>query len=98
MTIEEKDPRILHLSYRESPSDSEYKWLKVNIVFRVFDEYEKGNCDADASDWTKTYLWEVEDPETINLHFVNTKMEWTEADEEGLSKLKDFVTDPQYDI
>lgn len=94
----EQNPQILHLSYRESPSDSEYKWLKVNVVFRVFDEYEKGNCDADASDWTRTYLWEVEDPETIHLHFVNTKMEWSEADEKGLTTLRDFVTDPQYDI
>ena len=94
----EKNPQILHLSYRESSSNSEYKWLKVNVVFRVFDEYEKGNCDADASDWTKTYLWEVEDPEVIHLHFANTKMEWTEASKGSLSRLKDFVTDPQYDI
>jgi len=94
----EQNPQILHLSYRESSSDSEYKWLKVNIVFKVFDEHERFSCDAEASEYTKTYLWEVEDPEVIHLHFLNTKMEWSEADEKGLTTLKDFVTDPQYDI
>lgn len=94
----EKNPQILHLSYRESSSDSEYKWLKVNIVFKVFDEHERYSCDAEASDWTKTYLWEVEDPEAIHLHFSHTKMEWTETSEGRLSRLKDFVTDPKYDI
>ena len=94
----EQNPQILHLSYRESPSDSEYKWLKVNVVFRVFDEHDRMRCDAEASDWTKTYLWEVGDPEAIRLHFVNTKMEWTETGKEGPARLKGFVTDPQYDI
>jgi hypothetical protein len=94
----EQDLQILHLSYRESSSDSEYKWLKVNIVFRLFDEHEKFSCDAEASEYTKTYLWEVEDPEAIHLHFLNTKMEWSEANEKGLTMLKDFVTEPEYDI
>jgi hypothetical protein len=94
----EQNPQILHLSYRESPSDSEYKWLKVNIVFRVFDEHDRMRCDADASDWTKTYLWEVENPEAIHLHFLHTKMKWLEPDEEGNSQLGEFVTNPKYDI
>ncbi len=94
----EQDLQILHLSYRESSSDSDYKWLKVNIVFRLFEEHEKFSCDAEASEYTKTYLWEVEDPEVIHLHFLNTKMEWSEADGKGLTTLKDFVTEPEYDI
>lgn len=95
----EQNPQILHISYRENPSDSEYRWLKVNIVFRVFDEHEKIRCDLDSSDYVKTYLYEVENPEKITLHFAHTEMEWLETEGKGdLLQLKAFVTDPEHDI
>ena len=100
MTIEEKDPRILHLSYREGSSDGDenYKWLKVNIVFKVFDEHDIGLCDGEAAPWTKTYLYEVDDPEKITLHFAHTRIKWSKPNKEGNSTLQDWITDPQYDI
>lgn len=94
----EQDPQILHLSYRESTSDSEYKWLRVNIVFKVLDEHDKIVCDAESSEWTKTSLWEVEDPEKIYLHFLNTRMKWSEPDENGTTTLEKWITEPEYDI
>lgn len=94
----EQDPQILHLSYRECRPDSEYKWLKVNVVFRVFDEHDINVCDGEASEHTKTYLWEVDDPEKIHLHFAHTRMLWSEGDENGFSRLTEWVTEPEHDI
>ena len=94
----EQKPQILHLSYRESGSDSEYKWLRVNVVFKVFDEHEKIRCDAEASDWIKTSLWEVDNPEKITLHFSHTDIKWSTGDGKKYSTLKEWITDPEYDI
>lgn len=91
---------ILHLSYRESDPDSEYKWLKVNIVFKVTDELNGQLCDNYSSAWTKTFIWEVDDPARIDQYFLHTRMEWEDDDdlEKGHKKLAGFRTDPQYDI
>lgn len=94
----EQNPEILHLSYRESGPDSEYKWLRVNVVFKVFDEHDRITCDCESSEYTATSLWEVEDPEAINLHFMHTRMKWSKPDKSGGSRLEKWVTDPAYDI
>lgn len=93
-----QDPQILHLSYRENREDAEYRWLRVNIVFRVFDEHDRAVCDAESSEWTRTYLWEVDEPEKITLHFANTRIKWSEPDENGNSALEKWITEPEYDI
>ena len=92
------DIEILHLSYRESSPYNDYRWLRVNVVFRVYDKHDIIVCDSESSEYTKTSLWEVEDPEKIRLHFTHTRMEWSEVDENGLSKLTEWITDPEYDI
>ncbi len=94
----ESNPEILHLSYRESGSDSEYKWLRVNVVFRVFDEHDLIVCDAESSQWTQTTLWEVDDPQKIDFYYMHTRMKWSEPDENGDSTLNEWITDPKYDI
>lgn len=88
---------ILHLSYRESESNSKYKWLKVNIVFKLTDKLDKELCDNYASHWSPATLWEVDDPERINQHFLHTSMKWEELDN-GHKQLDRFCTDPEYDI
>lgn len=98
MTNEEKDPQILHLSHRKGSSDPDYKWFKVNIVFRVFDEYHISQCDNEAAEWTKSYLYEVDDPEKITLHFSHTRIKWSKPDKNGTTTLTDWITDPKYDI
>lgn len=94
----EQNPEILHLSYRSNGEDSEYKWLRVNVVFRVFEEHDRITCDVESSEWMRSTLWEIDDPEKIDLHFMHTKMKWVKAGETGLSRLERWVTDPEYDI
>lgn len=92
------DPEILHLSYKESPPDSEYKWLRVHVVIRVYDEYDLIVCDGYSEEWSKSYLYEVDDPEEIDLHFLHCKHKFEPIEGSDLSKLVTIVTDPKYDI
>ena len=94
----EQIPKILHLSARESSSKSEFKWLKVNIVFKVFEEHDIATCDSESSEYVTQTLWEVDDPEMITNHFMHTRIKWSEADEKGYKWIEDWITDPKYDI
>lgn len=92
-------PKILHLSYRPSPSQSEHKWLNVNVVVEVFDQHDIARCESLSSEWIRSTLYEVEDTEKIHLHFLNTEFKF-KSDETmgGLSVLTETYTDPEYDI
>ena len=94
----ENHPQILHLSARESRPDNEYRWLYVNIVFRVTDEHDTIACQGRADEWVKTLIYEVDDPSEIDNHYLNTKHSFEEIPGTSLSKLVSACTDPEYDI
>jgi len=96
--MEEKSFKILHLSYREAPPDNEYRWLRVNLVFRVFDEHDASVCESRAEEWSKNLFYEVEDPEEIHNHFLHTKHKFEKIEGSDLSKLVSVCTDPKFDI
>jgi hypothetical protein len=96
--MEEKSFEILHISSRESSADSEYSWLRVNLVFRVTDDHDILACKARSEEWSKTTIYEVEDPEQIHNHFLHTQHKFEKIPGSDLSKLISFSTDPEYDI
>jgi hypothetical protein len=91
-------PQILHLSYRESKPDSEYKWLYVNLVFRVTDEFDIIACKGKAEEWSKTTLYEVEDAEKIHNHYLHTRMKFEDVENSEHKVLRSFITEPEFDI
>jgi hypothetical protein len=91
------DPKILHLSYRESPPDSEYKWLYVNVVFEVDNEHDVAVCDGYSEEWSRSFLYEVENPEKIHRHFLHCKHKFKPIEGTELSELE-TIYDPEYDI
>lgn len=91
-------PQILHLSTRESPPDREYRWLYVNLVFRVTDEHDFLSCKGRSEEWCRTYLYEVDNEQEIHNHFLHTKHRFEKIEGSELSKLVSFTTEPEYDI
>lgn len=94
----EKPPQILHLSYREAPPGHDYKWLKVNIVFRVFEEHDKSSCEASSSPWAFTSIFDVESPEQIDEYYANGTMVFSDHEPGKGSFLKRFEVPAEYDI
>ncbi|MEY2973072.1 MAG: hypothetical protein RI886_849 [Pseudomonadota bacterium] len=94
----ENNPQILHLSYRESEPDNDYKWLYVNLVFKVTDEFDIIACKGRAEEWTKTILYEVEDAEEIHNHFLHTRYKFNKIENSELSELSSYTTEPEFDI
>jgi hypothetical protein len=96
--MEQDGSKILHLSYRESAFDNEYKWLYVNLVFKVTDEYDIIVCNSRAEEWSKTAIYEVEDTKQIDEHFLHIKHTFKKIEGSDLSELVSVCTDPKYDI
>ena len=91
-------PQILHLSARESKPDNEYKWLYVNLVFKVADEYDVISCQTRVKEWSKTTIYEVDDEEDIHNHYLHTSTTFQKVEGDNFSRLVSFNTDPKYDI
>ncbi|MGA1048317.1 MAG: hypothetical protein ACO3UU_09915 [Minisyncoccia bacterium] len=66
------DPEILHISAREAPKDSEYRWLEVNIVFKVYAEDDTAVCEGYSDEWSHSRIYEVESPKQIDEYYLNT--------------------------
>lgn len=95
---EQKDPKILHISSRENSSDSEYRWLYVNIVFKVYDEFDKIVCSGLAETWKQTTIYEVESPSVIDKFYETRVMKFEPIPGTDLSKLVESYVDPEHDI
>ena len=95
---EQKDPEILHISSRENSSDSEYKWLYVNIVFKVYDELDKIVCSGLTETWKQTTIYEVESPSVIDKFYETRVMEFKPIPGTDLSELVESYVDPKHDI
>jgi hypothetical protein len=95
---EKNDFKILHISYKQSSPEDEYNWLRVNLVFRVVDEYDLIVCKSMSEEWSKASLYEVDDPVQIHNHFLHTGHEFKKIENTELSRLISFSTDPEYDI
>lgn len=95
---EQKDPKILHISSRENSSDSEYRWLHVNIIFRVYDKLDKIVCSGLAETWKQTTIYEVESPSVIDKFYETRVMKFEPIPDTDLSKLVESYVDPEYDI
>jgi len=94
----EKAPQILHLSYKEALPDCKHRWLKVNIVFKVFEEHDKISCEANSSPWAFTSLFDVEDPKQIDEYYANGTMVFSSDKPGEGAVLTDFKVPPEYDI
>jgi hypothetical protein len=92
------DPEILHISAREAPKDSEYRWLEVNIVFKVYAEDDTAVCEGYSDEWSRSRIYEVESPKQIDEYYLNTTHKFEEIEGTELSKLVSVCTDPKYDI
>lgn len=96
--MDEKSLTILHVSSKESPKDNEVPWLYINVVFKVEDEHDIIVCDGYSDTWTKNYLYEVENPEQIDLHYQHTTHKFVPIkNSDSLTKMVSTV-DPKYDI
>jgi hypothetical protein len=91
-------PQILHLSYRESKPENENRWLYVNLVFRVTEEFDIIACKGRCEEWSKNVIYEVEDKEQIHSHFLNTRLDFKPVEGSSLSRLESYSTDPKFDI
>ena len=94
----ENDPKILHLSFRESDPDNEYRWLYVNIVFKVFAEEDIAVCNNYSDRWVKNTLFEVESSEEVDLHYQHTTYKFIPLSESSQLSTMESFTDPEYDI
>ena len=94
----EKDPLILHLSCRESKPDKEIRWLYVNLVFRAFEELDIVVCKNRSEEWSQSYLFEVEDAEEINNHYLNTRFVFEDEEDVDWAEMSQMVVDPKFDI
>jgi hypothetical protein len=94
----QKDPKILHLSSRENSSDSEYRWLHVNIVFKVYGACDKIACSGLTEPWKKTTLYEVENSEAIDKFYETRVMKFEPIPNTDLSTLVESYVDPEHDI
>jgi len=95
---EQKDPEILHISSRENSSDSEYKWLYVNIVFKVYDEFDKIVCSGLTETWKQTTIYEVESPSVIDKFYETRVMEFKPVPGTDLSEFVESYVNPEHDI
>jgi hypothetical protein len=98
MDTTEKSPEILHISYRESCPDNEYKWLYVVVTFKVFDEFDSNLCDGYCSEYQRNILYEVEDVKDIHRHYLSTEFKFKNIKDSEMTELVSVQTDPEHDI